>query len=179
MVARARPRVALTDVAWGTALFECGVDYLEREEFEAAAVYFELLTASGWQIPGLPRLLAQTRATLKQIHLTHAHDVIERKSGVIKQLEDEINRRDTLLAQMQPEIDRRDQLLRELAIERQTEVDRRDGMLAELQRERVEAVAIRDRIVDELRSELDTMTRGWRRWVVRRPVKKLAGGQDA
>ena len=155
VVVRAQPRVSPTEVVWGTALFECGVDYLEREEFEAAAVYFELLTASGWQIPDLPRLLAQTRATLKQIHLTHAHDVIEQKTDVIKHLEAELAHRDTLLAQAQPEIDRRDRLLRELAIECQAEVDRRDEMLQELEDESRRQIDLRDALLAQSQPEID------------------------
>ena len=49
-----------------------------------------------------------------------------------------------------------------------TEIDRRDAMLAALAEERIAAVDLRDRRIDQLQNELEFMTKGWRRFVVRR-----------
>jgi hypothetical protein len=52
--------------------------------------------------------------------------------------------------------------------ERTQAVATRDDLLAALQVERNEAVSVRDAIIADLRGEIEFLTRGWRRWVVKR-----------
>ena len=61
-----------------------------------------------------------------------------------------------------------DETLTALYHERNQAVALRDRMLAELQAERNQAVDARDAIIADHQREIDFLTHGWRRWVVKR-----------
>jgi len=119
VVARAQPKILDLDGEIESEVLMCGIECQLRLKPEDALVYFELLERSGSARPELPDLIAQSRKTAKEIHLTHSMDVI-----------------DALQAKMNFEVDLRDRRLVEMHDHLQGEIDFRDRLLEEERRAR-------------------------------------------
>ena len=145
VVARAQPRLSPLTVAHEAALLTCGREFLMKEQFETALVYFDLLTRSGSGLAELPGLTADARRSAKELHVTASMDVID---ALEARLQGEIAIRDGLLvdlhAEMQREIAIRDGLLVDLHAEMQREIDRRDEYVAEVERRLQDEIQLRD-----------------------------------
>jgi hypothetical protein len=107
----------------------------------------------------------------------HSHDetmtaLYRERVAAARTQEAAVTVRDAMLAELQAEraeaVAARDALLTELRAERNQAVALRDGMLAAAQVERNEAVGVRDAIIADQQRDIDVLTHGWRRWVVKR-----------
>lgn len=145
-------------------LFECGVEFLQKNDPDRALVYFELLRSWSGGSPELDEWMAKARQKRHEALRIAADDLIQECMV-------EVARRDRLLAEqdihLQGEIQRRDH-----------EIQRRDQLLVERQADQARAIQIRDGAIAELNERMGSLQRtldGKLSEVVKRRWRRLTG----
>jgi hypothetical protein len=170
IVARVRPRVRASDGPLVKALFDCGVEYLQKRRPEEALVYFDLLERSGCNDESLGPLIEESRALLRETNRIRCRELLQESqaeidsrdrllveqndamraqhASLLVQHSDALRaQHDVLQAQiealhevLQAEVDRRDRMLAMAQEELRSEVARRNSLFWQLRRIRYETV---------------------------------------